>query len=294
MQALLDQFLDYVALERGLSDNTRQAYASDLSAFMAFLRERGVESLNAVKRQQVLDFLMDQRDRGLSTNTVSRRLVAIKVFFRYLQQEGLLTANVTELMESPRLWKILPGTLTYREVERFLRVPPGGRYAARNQALLETLYGTGLRVSEASHLSLDDLHLGEGYLRCMGKGRKERVVPIGGTARATLEKYLAEQRPVLAKGRPGRAVFLGCRGQPLGRKAIWNLVRARARGAGITKPVKPHTLRHSFASHLLANGAPLRVIQEMLGHSDIATTQIYTHVDPSRLKSIHAQYHPRA
>lgn len=296
MQALLDQFMDYIALERGLSQNTRAAYGGDLSAFLAFLEARGVASINSVTRAHVLAFLMDQKDRGLSTNSISRRLVSIKVFFRYLQQEGLLRRNVTETMDSPRLWKVLPGTLTYKEVERLLAAP-GAKKALvlRDKALLETLYGSGLRVSELAQLGLDDLHFDEGYLRCMGKGRKERVVPLGENARNCLQRYIRETRPGLARGRDDvRALFLTLRGKPFGRKGIWKLIKRYSRAAGITKNVKPHTLRHSFASHLLANGAPLRIIQEMLGHADITTTQIYTHVDPSRLKSVHAQFHPRA
>jgi integrase/recombinase XerD len=296
MKALLDQFMDYIALERGLSENTRAAYSGDLAAFLAFLEHHGVGSVNSVTRQHILGFLMDQKDRGLSTNSISRRLVSIKVFFRYLQQEGLLRKNVTETMDSPRLWKVLPGTLTYKEVDRLLGAP-GGKKALvlRDKALLETLYGSGLRVSELAQLSLDDIHFDEGYLRCMGKGRKERVVPLGENARNCLQRYLRETRPGLARGRDDlRALFLTRLGRPFGRKGIWKLIKQYSRAAGISKNVKPHTLRHSFASHLLANGAPLRIIQEMLGHADITTTQIYTHVDPSRLKSVHAQFHPRA
>lgn len=295
MHALLDQFLDYIALERGLSGNTRAAYGADLSAFLSFLEDRRVTSMNAVTRHHVLDFLMDQKDRGLSTSSISRRLVAIKVFFRYLQQEGLLRNNITETMDSPRLWKVLPGTLSVKEVERLLAAPrPDAKLGLRDKALLETLYGTGLRVSELSQLTLDDIHFDAGYLRCMGKGRKERVVPLGEAARASIQRYLDEFRPALAGRGDTRSLFLTARGRPFGRKGIWKLIKKYAKMAGIMKNVKPHTLRHSFASHLLANGAPLRIIQEMLGHADITTTQIYTHVDPSRLKSVHEQYHPRA
>ena len=295
MHALLDQFLDYITLERGLSDNTRQAYGADLRSFLDFLESRRVTSLNAATRQLILDHLMDLRDRGLSTNSISRRLVSIKVFFRYLQQEGLLSRNITDTMESPKLWKVLPGTLTYKEVERLLAQPDAAKpLGLRNKAILETLYGTGLRISELAHLTLDDLHFDAGYLRCMGKGRKERVVPLGEPARQALESYLQGCRPALLKNGDSRAVFLTNRTKPFSRKGLWKLIKQHARAAGIMKNVKPHTLRHSFASHLLANGAPLRVIQEMLGHADITTTQIYTHVDPSRLKSVHAQYHLRA
>jgi len=295
MQALLDQFLDYIALERGLSENTRLAYEADISSFLDFLQGRKVSSLNAVKREHILQFLMSMKDRGLSTSSISRRLVAIKVFFRYMQQEGLLRADVTDTMESPKLWKVLPSTLTYKEVERLLKAPNLKKaVGVRDKALLETLYGTGLRISELAHLSLDDLHFDAGYIRCMGKGNKERVVPLGNSARDALQRYLDEVRPALAKGNPVREVFLTVRGKGFSRKGLWKLIKKYARDGGITKNVTPHTLRHSFASHLLANGAPLRIIQEMLGHADITTTQIYTHVDPARLKSVHAQFHPRA
>jgi integrase/recombinase XerD len=296
MQALLDQFLDYIALERGLSGNTRSAYSADLRKFLNFLQTRAIHSINSVTRQHILEFLTEEQDRGLGTSSISRRLVSIKVFLRYLQQEGLLRANVTETMDSPKLWKVLPSVLTLKEVERLLSSPPIEKPAGlRDKAILETFYGTGLRVSELAQLTVDDIHFDAGYLRCMGKGRKERVVPLGETARGFIQRYLDEVRPTLAKqGLDARALFLTRRGRRFNRRGLWKMIKKYARLAGIPKNVKPHTLRHSFASHLLANGAPLRIIQEMLGHSDITTTQMYTHVDPARLKSVHAQYHPRA
>jgi len=295
VNVLVEQFLDYVALERGLSANTREAYGRDLSGFVAFLGKRRVDSFNAVSRRHVMDYLMSERERGLSVNSISRRLVAIKVLFRYLQQEGLLGRNVTEVMESPRLWRILPGVLSLREVERLLSAPAGGdRIAVRDRAMLELLYATGLRVSELAALTLEDIHFDEGYLRCYGKGRKVRVVPMGEKAQSELKTYLSDGRSRFANDKSDRSIFLTYRGTRFTRKGIWKLIRNYAARAGIGKPVSPHTLRHSFASHLLANGAPLRVIQEMLGHADIATTQVYTHVDQGRLQAIHAQYHPRA
>jgi len=295
VNVLVEQFLDYIALERGLSANTREAYGRDLTGFTAFLAKRRIDSFNAVSRRHVMDYLMSERDRGLSVNSISRRLVAIKVFFRYLQQEGLLGRNVTEVMDSPRLWRILPGVLTLREVERLLAAPVGeDRIAVRDRAMLELLYATGLRVSELAHLTLEDIHFDEGYLRCYGKGRKVRVVPVGDKAQSDLKTYLSRSRQQFANEKTDRSVFLTYRGTRFTRKGIWKLIRGYAAKAGINKPVSPHTLRHSFASHLLANGAPLRVIQEMLGHADIATTQVYTHVDQGRLRAIHAQYHPRA
>lgn len=295
MQVLLDQFLDYIALEKGLSPHTRAAYGNDLGRLLLFLQRKGIASINNVTRRHLLDYLMWEKDQGLGPNSLSRRLVAIRVFLRYLQNEGLLTGNVTETMDSPRLWKLLPSTLTPREVEELLDAPRLDRsLGLRDRALLETLYGTGLRVSEVSHLRVQDLHFDSGYLRCIGKGRKERVVPLGGAAATFLKRYIEEQRPALLKRGDVPEVFLSSRGAALNRKTIWQMLRRYARARGILKKVSPHTLRHSFATHMLANDAPLRVIQEMLGHADIATTQIYTHVDATRLKSIHHQFHPRA
>ena len=295
MNSLVERFLDYLALERGLSENTRQAYGQDLAAFTAFLDRQGVHSLNDARRKHVMNFLLHERERGISVTTVSRRLVAIKMFFRYLLQEGLLAANVAEVMDSPRLWKALPEVLSPREVDRMLAVPQGdGRIAVRDRAILETFYATGLRVSELAGLQLENLHFDSDYLRCTGKGNKTRVVPFGQGARRALDAYLRSARSAFAGERSGRAVFLTCRGGPFSRKGLWKLIKTYARRAGVDRSVSPHTLRHSFASHLLNNGAPLRVIQEMLGHVDIATTQVYTHVDRGRLHAVHARFHPRA
>jgi integrase/recombinase XerD len=222
-------------------------------------------------------------------------LVALRVFFAFLQREGLLDRNVVEAMDSPKLWKVLPNVLSMKEVERLLEAPAGNdRISIRDKAMLELFYASGLRVSEVAELKLEDIHFDSGYLRCMGKGSKVRVVPFGEKSREKLVRYLNEARPAFAKEKADPQIFLTYRGRKFSRKGIWKLIKAYAKRAGIEKNVSPHTLRHSFASHLLANGAPLRVIQEMLGHADIATTQVYTHVDQGRLRAIHAQYHPRA
>jgi integrase/recombinase XerD len=296
MDTLIEHFLDFLTLERGLSRNTRAAYRADLVAFAAAMEAAGVRLPHAVTRDMILDFLMAERERGLSVNSVCRRLVAVKVFFRYLQGEGFLDGNVTDVMESPRLWQVLPGVLSVREVERLLEAPHGDEpRAVRDRAVLECFYGTGLRVSELAGLQRGDLEFDAGCLRCRGKGNKERVVPLGGKARLALERYLAEARPALARsGVVDDAVFLTYRGRGFTRQGLWLLIKQYARLAGIHKPISPHTLRHSFASHLLANGAPLRVIQELLGHADISTTQVYTHVDQGRLRAVHERYHPRA
>ena len=295
MQALLEQFLDYLTLERGLSPHTRAAYASDLRAFLSFLQRQQLNSLNSVTRKHILDYLVWEREHELATTSLSRRLVAIRVFFRYLQQENLLTANVTETMDSPKLWKMLPDTLSMKEVDKLLAAPPADKpLGLRDRAILETFYGTGLRVSELANLQVGDVHFDAGYVRCLGKGSKERLVPLGGSAADWIRRYLDTVRPAHLRDPAVPTLFLTRHGSKLSRKSIWKMIKQRALAAGIGKSISPHTLRHSFATHLLANQAPLRLIQEMLGHADIATTQIYTHVDQSRLKSIHTKFHPRA
>ncbi len=295
MNVLIDQFLDYLTLELGLSANTREAYGADLLSFCSFLNKIKVKSFNDVTRQHILDYLMAEKERGLGLNSISRRLVAIKMFFRYMQRENMLAKNITDVMDSPHLWRVLPGVLSVAEVDRLLNVPAeNDRIAVRDKAMLELMYATGLRVSEVAGLQLHDIHFDDGYVRCIGKGMKERVIPFGDKAHDSLRRYINEVRDSFKKDPYEQTVFLTYRGTPFSRKGIWKNIKKYALKAGITKNVSPHTLRHSFASHLLANGAPLRVIQEMLGHSDISTTQIYTHVDQGRLRSVHSEFHPRA
>jgi integrase/recombinase XerD len=296
MQHLVDAFLDHLAIERGLATNTRLAYADDLSRFVAFLRGRGLAQINALQRQHITDHLMAQRKRGLSARSVARHLAAIRIFCRFLYREKLLASDVTQLVDTPKLWRTLPHTLDYDEVDRLLAAPATGtKLGLRDKAMFELMYATGLRVSEAATLKLGDVNQEAGFLRTMGKGSKERIVPVGKQAIEWLRRYLAEARPHLGKTPPTCGeVFLSLRGAPLSRKTIWHHIKKYARAAGITKNITPHTLRHSFASHLLENGGDLRVIQEMLGHADISTTQIYTHVDQRRLKDTHYRYHPRS
>ncbi len=295
MNVLVQQFLDYLSLERGLSDNTRTAYGTDLTSFFDYLGTRKVDRVSDVSRSVVLDYLMHERDRGISVNSVSRRLVAIKMFLRYLEQEGLVQSNVAEVMDSPKLWQILPRVLSPEEVARLLSLPDeGDRFGERDRAILEMFYATGLRVSELASLRLEDVHFDSGYIRCTGKGNKTRVVPFGDRARRALEGYLKHSRQKFVNEQSDRSLFLTIRGTGFSRKGLWKMIKGYAAKAVPNKTVSPHTLRHSFASHLLANGAPLRVIQEMLGHADIATTQVYTHIDQGRLRSVHSQFHPRA
>ncbi|MFA5689866.1 MAG: site-specific tyrosine recombinase XerD [Kiritimatiellales bacterium] len=295
MRFLLDQFLDYISLEKGLSPHTRAAYSDDIERFLNWLTVKDVRSINNVTRKQILDHLMSEKARGLRPTSLSRHLVSLKVFFRYLTQEGLLSVNVTEAMESLKTGRGLPVYLTSKEVESLINFPDlNDPLGVRNRAILELLYASGLRVSELAGLQLTDLHFDERFLHCTGKGRKERVVPVGSEAIKYVNRYMKDVRPRLTPGVHEHTVFLSKRKQPMSRKTIWVMIKNCARNAGITKSIYPHTLRHSFASHLLANGADLRTIQEMLGHSDIATTQIYTHVDPDRLKGVHNKFHPRA
>ena len=295
MQALVEQFLDYILLGRGLSNNTCSAYKSDLTSFIEFLRTQSLRSLNEVKRTHILSYLLREKERGLSPSSLSRHLVSIKIFFRYLEEESLLSTNVTEVMDGPKLWKMLPETLTPREVECMLQAPDSDTLAGtRDRAILETFYGAGLRVSELAALRINDLHLTEGFLFCVGKGNKERVVPLGKNSIEANQEYLNHARPTYPRADESAFLFLTRLGSRFSRQGLWKLVKRYAQISGIRKNVTPHTLRHSFASHLLANGASLRMIQEMLGHADITTTQQYTHVDSGRLLTIHRRYHPRS
>ena len=289
------QFLDQLVLARGLSEATREAYSHDLQAFGDFLAERGVASAAAVERRHIVDFLEHEQARGLAVTTLARRLITIRVFFGWMHDEGLLEHNVAASVSSPRLWRILPGTLSPETVARLIAVAGGDSPPARrDRAILELLYACGLRVSELTTLRLEDLRLDEGFIRCIGKGDRQRVIPVGAAAVAAIRNYLAEARPRLTRGVGDEHLFLSNRGRGLSRQTIWRLVERYALAAAVPGHVHPHMLRHCFASHLLANGAQLRAIQEMLGHADIATTQIYTHVDSGRLLGVHRRYHPRA
>lgn len=295
----LEFFETFLTLERGLGENTVRAYTSDLRCFAEFCNENNVKDPSAVSRELILDFLGDRQERCMeSAATLARKLISIKLFCRFLTQENILQSDPSEIMESPRLWRYLPGFLSTAEVERLLSVfPAQGKepLLQRNRAILETIYASGLRVSEAAKLRVSDVNFEDGVLRVTGKGSKVRIVPIGKTALAILRFYLNNTRPKLL-GEKGNIpeLFLSVRGKVLNREWIWSVVKEAARHAGIDREIYPHMLRHSFASHLLANGADLRVIQEMLGHSDLRTTEIYTHIDSGKLVSIHKQFHPRA
>lgn len=298
MERILGHFLGYVSLERGLGENTAAAYKSDLLDFIENLKGKCVPSFEAVGRDQILDYLSECKDKGFETTTLARRLVSIKVLFRYLFQERIIKADVTDVMDSPKLWRILPDFMSPAETDALLNAFPATSkdpLSFRNRTILELMYACGLRVSEAATLKIGSVNFDEAIVRVFGKGSKERIVPVGKTALSLLKKYIAAIRPGLLCGRDDEsALFISQRGRPLDRERIWAIVKEAARNAGISKNIHPHTLRHSFASHLLENGADLRIIQEMLGHADISTTQIYTHVDQRRLLAIHKKFHPRA
>lgn len=301
MEELIQSFLDYLALECGLSKNTILAYKNDLKKFSNFMKIWGLSGPQDVQTEHLNTFMSSEKERGVNVNSICRNLVAIKQFYKFLALEGKVHGDTLVAVDSPRLWKRLPGVLHWKEVERLLGVTPyQGLLWLRNKALLEILYATGARASEVITLRLKDVDLDYSYLLCKGKGNKERIVPLGLKAKESLEKYLAEVRPRLvrnkteshSKGDVHGPVFLSRLGRPLRREDIWRIVKVHARRAGI-KAISPHTLRHSFATHLLQRGADLRSVQEMLGHASIATTQIYTHIDRQHLKTIHKQFHPR-
>ncbi|MDD5704863.1 MAG: site-specific tyrosine recombinase XerD [Kiritimatiellae bacterium] len=295
MKARIAQFLDQLAFARGLAKNTRSAYGADLAAFSQFLEKAGVYSPNEVERRHIVDFLAAQKEYGLAVATLARRLVAIKMFFGWMQSEGLLDDSVAAALQAPKLWRNLPAILTPSQVERLIGAAGGDSpRARRDRAMLELFYACGLRVSELAALRIEDVHFDAGFIRCTGKGGRQRVIPLGSAAEAALRNYLSEARPVICRQPDQETLFLSRLGRPLTRQTLWRLIVGYARAAGIAERVTPHLLRHCFASHLLANGAQLRAIQEMLGHADIATTQIYTHVDAGRLLAVHRKYHPRA
>ena len=289
-----EAFTDYLRTECHLADNTVQAYTRDMRRFLKWLKDRSVVDLTIRELSDFVGFLNDQ---NLAPASIARHIVSTKMFFRYLQLEGVLTENKVELLGSQKLWQRIPSVMSPREVDRFLKAPrPIEIYHFRDRALLEMLYATGCRASEISNLRLRDLNLNARFCKCQGKGSKQRIVPLGEAAIEAIERYLDRQRPRLSAARPDELdyVFLSRSGRPLRREAIWELVKKYALIADVDVSISPHTLRHSFATHLLAGGADLRQVQELLGHASIATTQIYTHVDQSRLKKVHQQFHPRA
>lgn len=294
MDELADAYLHYLAVEKGLSRNTLEAYSRDIKAFIEFLKGRSLQDLRGVDRRTALQFVKALEAKGLSLRSINRSLVAVRGFFRFLVRDGYLEEDPWEEMGLPSLPRRLPEVLTEGEVERLLEQPdPSTPLGMRDGALLELLYGTGMRVSEASDLRLEALQLDLGFVTVKGKGGKERVVPLGEVAKERVVLYLKKGRPSLAKGSASPYLFLNPRGGKLSRQGVWKVVKRYALAAGIKTRITPHTLRHSFATHLLRRGADLRFVQAMLGHADISTTQIYTHVDREYLRELHRRFHPR-
>lgn len=298
MRGQVKQFLDHIAYERGLAENTRVAYESDLSAFVAFLEHgAAIKAFSAVTRQHIAAFLEEQRRQGFESSTRARRLVAIKVFFSFLAAEGVIPTDITAVMKGPAMGRVLPRTLTEDEIARLLASIDGSTvYAVRDRSMLELVYACGLRVSEVITLRVGDVRLDERLVSCTGKGDKQRRIPLGVVAEQWLRRYLAEARPgLLAKKNQSEAcLFLTRRGCGFTRQGVFEMLKKRAGEAGFDPAIiSPHVLRHCFASHLLEHGAQIRAIQEMLGHADIATTQIYTHVNEGEAVRTHARFHPR-
>lgn len=291
----LEPFTDFLALEAGHSRNTVESYRRDLLRLITYASARGIAGPGEVTSALLRDFVYSLKDVGLAGATIRRQLSALRTYFGFLVGEGLIGRDPSERLDAPQRWRTLPEVLSVDEVDRLLISPQlDDRLAWRDRALLELAYGAGLRVSELCSLTVRDLLLADGLVRIMGKGGKERLVPLGRKVIGTLGVYLHGLRVELDKGQTEGRVLLNARGKPLSRVGAWGIVKRHAEAAGIGKAVTPHTLRHSFATHLLEGGADLRAVQEMLGHADLSTTQIYTHVDREYLRSVHRRFHPRA
>lgn len=292
MTEFLKDFINYLSVEKGLAQNSLLAYESDLTKYLVFLKTLKISDLNKVTRTHITKFLFHEKERKQEASSIARALVAVKLFHRFLVKENQLKTDVTSVLDSPKLWKRLPEFLTMQEMEKILAAPNvRTAIGTRDRAILELLYASGLRVSELVNLKTVDLNLEAGFLKCTGKGGKERIVPLGKSAREAIEKYLAKVR---SQNDKTEQFFVGLkRSGRLSRQAVWQMIRRYARQARIKKKITPHTFRHSFATHLLERGADLRIVQELLGHSDISTTQIYTHVSRDRLRQVHREFHPR-
>lgn len=283
----ISDFLDFIRTEKGLSAHTIEAYGRDVRLFASLLPEKEWQK---VRPEEILSFLSHLRDKAYASSSICRMLVAVKVFFRFLKKEGMISLDLGRYFETPKLWQLVPEVLSVEEVDRLLAAPEGGdRRGARDKAMLELLYATGMRVSELCGLRISDLS--DAFVKVRGKGKKERMIPVGKRAIAAVDHYLIHFRGEARE--PQAPLFVSARGGAMDRVTVWNRVKAYARAVGIGRPISPHTLRHSFATHLLENGADLRLIQEMLGHEDIGTTDRYTHVTGGRLKAAFRAFHPR-
>ncbi|HEU4565225.1 MAG TPA: site-specific tyrosine recombinase XerD [Gemmatimonadaceae bacterium] len=292
---LVERFADFLALERGAAARTQDGYGRDIARFAVYARTKGAGAPHECSPRLLREYVYHLKDLGLAPASIRRNVSAVRTYFRFLVGEGHVVSDPSDRLETPRRWLTLPDVLTVDEISRLLAAPTLDEpLAFRDRALLELAYGAGLRVSEWISIGVRDVMLDEGLVRVFGKGSKERLVPIGRSAIAAAAIYLRELRPRLEKGGGKGVLLLNARGEPMTRMGAWKILRKYVEQAGIAKHVTPHTLRHSFATHLLEGGADLRAVQEMLGHADISTTQIYTHVDREYLRSVHRQYHPRA
>lgn len=291
----IERFDDFLALEQGASVETSKAYKLDIERFVTYEQVKGAASPSEVGSRSLREYIYHLKDLGLAAASIRRNISAVRTYFKFLLGEGHVVRDPSERLETPKRWRTLPEVLTVDEVERLLAAPSLDEpLAFRDRAMLEVAYGAGLRVSEWISLAVRDVMLQDHLVRVFGKGAKERLVPIGRRAIGAIAIYLRELRPTLERGEGKGILFLSARGQPLSRMGAWKILRKYVDQVGITKPVSPHTLRHSFATHLLEGGADLRAVQEMLGHVDISTTQIYTHIDREYLRSVHKQFHPRS
>lgn len=294
MNLLVDQFINYLAVERNLAQNTLMAYRRDLSKYVGFLKLKKVPDPDTVTRQSIVDYMFDQKNMGLTAKSIGRNLAAIKTFHRFLVRERLAKEDPSHLVETPKVWKKIPEVLSMKEVEAIISASNGdGWQALRDKAIIELFYASGMRVSELAELRVENINLEAGYVRCLGKGSKERIIPIGKRAKEAIIMYFKKAKRRIAADSIGQHIFVSRLGKKISRQSLWKIIKQYARKAKINREIKPHTLRHSFATHLLEGGADLRSVQEMLGHSDISTTQIYTHVDREKLKRVHQEFHPR-
>ncbi len=295
MKAFIDEFLNYLSVERGLARNTLLAYRRDLEKYIEYLSQKSIKASNQVSREHVSNFMFDLKKHDMSATSICRNLAAVKMFHRFLVRENLAKEDPTTLVDTPKLWTRIPSVLTQAEIESMIAAASGKKaQQVRDQAILEIFYASGLRVSELADLKTTSINYDVGFVRAVGKGSKERIIPLGKKAREALQKYLLKARPQLLKSQANDVLFLSRLGKKISRQSLWAVIKFYARKANIKKTIKPHTLRHTFATHLLEHGADLRSVQEMLGHADISTTQIYTHVDKERLKKVHKQFHPRS
>ncbi|CAM3566322.1 site-specific tyrosine recombinase XerD [Marinicrinis lubricantis] len=293
----LKQFIDYLSVEKGLAVNTLESYERDLSQFCSYMKETfGLDEAGEVSKLHITSYLLALRQKGKASSTVTRNVVSIRGFFQFLTLERFIEQDPAQHLESPKQDRRLPKSITIEEVEKLLAAPDISKPAGlRDKAMLELLYASGMRVSELMDLDVDNVNTGMGFVRCIGKGSKERIIPLGKICIDFLNRYLSAARPVLTKKKPDEAsLFVNQAGGRMTRQGFWKIIKKYALQLGIRQEITPHTLRHSFATHLLENGADLRAVQEMLGHADISTTQIYTHVTKSKMKEIYDQTHPRA